>query len=125
MTRQHSLGVLRTQWNFRHKITWIVDEYHPSGALCDVTPGPGCTYTRATWPPRGRGRSESLYSPRRIEAKLRARRCIELWQAGHTWQSIADMLGFKDRSGPWRAVRRASLQGDYEEWKKREARKWR
>src|SRR5882762_11924855 len=35
----------------------------------DETPLPGHTYTRATWPPRGQGRGESLSSPRRIEAK--------------------------------------------------------
>src|SRR5690349_15866657 len=43
----------------------------PDGTICDATPTPGRTYTRYTWPPRGRGRGESLTSPRRIEAKLR------------------------------------------------------
>jgi hypothetical protein len=73
----------------------------------DETPQPGHTYTRATWPPRGRGRGESLYSPRRIEAKLRAIRVIELRIAGHTWDDIAHLTGFKDASGPYRAFHRA------------------
>src|SRR5947209_3071386 len=78
----------------------------PDGREIDATPRPGCTYTRATWPPRGRGRGESICSPRRIEARLRVPRILQLRAQGHTWQSIARTLGYKCPSGPWRAVRR-------------------
>lgn len=94
------------------KEAWINDEMHPKslypqGVLADVTPRPGHTYTRDTWPPRGRGRGQSLTSPRRIEAKLRAQRVIQLRMQGMTWDTIARIEGFKDRSGPFRAVQRA------------------
>jgi len=86
----------------------------PDGTICDVTPAPGCTYTRYTWPPRGRGRGESLISPRRIEAKLRATKVIELRIEGHTWESIARATGFKDASGPYRAMKRAIDRVDWD-----------
>src|SRR4051794_39700049 len=76
----------------------------PDGTLMDITPRPGCTFTRQTWPPRGRGRGESLYSPRRDEAKFRTLEVLRLRRAGYTWQMIAQYTGFKDASGPWRAV---------------------
>ena len=79
----------------------------PDGTICDVTPAPGNTYTRYTWPPRGRGRGESLISPRRIAAKLRVCEVMQLRTQGHTWASIARATGFKDASGPYRAVKRA------------------
>ena len=85
----------------------IYDELHPQGVYADVTPRPGRTYTRATWPPRGRGRGESLSSPRRCDAKLKAIRALRMRRAGYTWQTIAKSLGFKDASGPWRCVNRA------------------
>jgi hypothetical protein len=78
----------------------------PDGTLCDVTPAPGHTYTRYTWPPRGRGRGESLYSPRRIAAKLRAYQVIRLHVAGYTYEQIAHAPGFRDASGPYRAMKR-------------------
>lgn len=80
----------------------------------DVSPQPCHTYTRATWPPRGRGRGESLLSPRRIEAKLRTIEVIELRRQGHTWDSIARTLGFKDPSGPYRAMKRAMDRVDWD-----------
>lgn len=86
----------------------------PDGTICDATPAPGNTYTRATWPPRGRGRGESLTSPRRIDAKLRTIKVIEMRAAGHTWQSIALALGFKDASGPYRAMKRAIDRADWD-----------
>lgn len=79
----------------------------PDGTLCDATPAPGHTYTRYTWPPRGRGRGESLLSPRRVAAKLRTLEVIKLRRQGCTWQHIAGRLGFKDASGPYRAYKRA------------------
>src|SRR5947209_19646099 len=88
------------------KQEWITDEFHSHGVLADVTPMPGRTYTRYTWPPRGRGRGESLTSPRRIDAKLRTVQVFRLRMAGYTWQQIARTLGFRDASGPYRAYRR-------------------
>lgn len=80
----------------------------------DKSPTPGHTYTPETWPPRGRGRGESLYSPRRIEAKLRTIEVIRLRAAGHTWDSIARELGFRDPSGPYHAFKRAVDRVDWD-----------
>lgn len=126
MARQNPLymqGVkaLAYKWYYPPKTAWIVDELHPHGVWADVSPAPHCTYTRATWPPRGRGRGESLTSPRRIEAKLRAAQVLELRFAGYTWDSIARKCGFRDPSGPWRAIRRASDRGCYNDYIKRQA----
>jgi hypothetical protein len=87
--------------------------YCPDGTICDATPASGRTYTRLTWPPRGRGRGESLTSPRRIAAKLRTAEVIRLRGDGHTWDHIARVTGFKDASGPYRAYKRAI---DRAEW---------
>ena len=88
--------------------------YCPDGTVCDATPEPGHTYTRLTWPPRGRGRGESLTSPRRIAAKLRTVEVIRLRSNGHTWEYIARALGFKDASGPYRAYKRAVDRIDWD-----------
>jgi hypothetical protein len=109
---------------FAPKTAWITDDLHPSGVWADVSPAPHCTYTRATWPPRGRGRGESLTSPRRIEARVRAGDVMHLRMTGHTWQYIADACGFKDASGPWRAVRRAQDRIDYERYSKQQIKKY-
>lgn len=53
------------------------------------------------------GRGESKTSPRRIAAKERAKRALELRQAGATYEEIAEALGYEDRSGPYRAVKNA------------------
>lgn len=107
MAYQHCYKAIAYRWHFPPK---LVIAHHladvPDGTIMDVTPAPGCTYTRHTWTPRGRGRGESLTSPRRIEAKLRAFEVVRMRFAGHSWQHIADVLGFEDRSGPWRAARR-------------------
>jgi len=112
------------KWFFPPKLQVINDEFHPRylyphGVLADVSPAPGRSYTRATWPPRGRGRGESLLSPRRIDAKLRAAEVIELRFQGCSWQAIANRLGFRDRSGPWRACRRLYDRLDYDRYMKR------
>lgn len=86
----------------------------PDGTLCDVTPAPGRTYTRYTWPPRGRGRGESLLSSRRIEAKLRAIEVIRMRADGYTWEVIARKLGFRDASGPYRAYKRTMDRIDWD-----------
>src|SRR6266566_7780152 len=92
----------------------IYDEFHPQGVYADVTPRPGRTYTRATWPPRKRGRGAALDSPRRCEAKLRTIKALQMRRAGYGWPAIARMLGFKDASGPWRAVNRAVTRIEHE-----------
>jgi hypothetical protein len=112
MTRQHSFPSMgfsyppRRTYRTWRKEEWIRDEFHPQGVLADVTPRPGHTFTASTYPPRGRGRGESLSSPRRIEAKMRASRVLELRMQGHTWEKIAQHLGYRDRSGPYRAAQR-------------------
>lgn len=90
----------------------------PDGTVCDVTPAPGRTYTRYTWPPRGRGCGESLTSIRRVQAKLRAVEVIRMRADGHTWQTIARALGFKDASGPYRAMKRALDRIDWDKAQK-------
>jgi hypothetical protein len=111
MAYQHCYASIGRRTPYR-KTAWIKDEFHPDGIVADVTPAPGHSYTRATWPPRGRGRGESLTSPRRIEAKLRAAKALELRSQGHSWETIARRLGYRDRSGAWRAVRRAADRAD-------------
>ena len=86
----------------------------PDGSIVDVSPAPGNTYTRHTWPPRGRGRGESIASPRRIAGKLRTIEVIRMRAAHYTWQQIASALGFKDASGPYRAYRRAVDRIDWD-----------
>ena len=59
-----------------------------------------------SYPPRGRGRGEARTSPRRVEAAQRAAEVVRLRIEGWTWQAIADALGFRDRSGPFKAFDR-------------------
>jgi hypothetical protein len=93
--------------------TWT--RYEPDGNVwVDASPMPGHTYTRATWPPRGRGRGESLLSPRRVRAKLRAIEVIQLRNEGHTWDYIARVTGFRDASGPYRAAQRMTDRVDWD-----------
>jgi hypothetical protein len=87
----------------------------PDGELLFINPMPGRTYTADTWPPRGRGRGESLTSPRRLAAKVRAGKVIRLHAAGYTYAQIARHLGFRDASGAYRAMKRAV---DRLEWDK-------
>jgi hypothetical protein len=113
------------KWYFKPKLQVINDEFHPKslyphGILADVSPSPGHTYTKATWPPRGRGRGESLTSPCRIEAKLRAAEAIRLRRRGCSYATIAHLLGFRDKSGAWRAIRRASDRIDYDRYARKQ-----
>jgi hypothetical protein len=85
----------------------------PNGIDVDVTPAPGRTYTRYTWPPRGRGRGESLTSPRRIAAKLRTIEVIRM-RAEFAPGTRSPGLGFKDASGPYRAYKRAVDRMDWD-----------
>lgn len=87
----------------------------PDGCEVDVSPAPGQTYTRLTWPPRGRGRGESLTSPRRMRAKFRAVEVVRLRLQEHcTWEEIARRTGFADPSGAYRAMKRALDRIDWD-----------
>jgi hypothetical protein len=44
---------------------------------------------KSVWPPSHRGRGEARWSPRRIEARLRALRAVELWAQGVNYAEIA------------------------------------
>jgi hypothetical protein len=93
------------------KVEWIGGM---DGQLTDCTPAPGNTYTKLTFPPRGRGRGESLTSGRRIAAKLRAHEVLKLRMQGYTFARIARMLGFRDGSGPYRAMKRTLDRIDWD-----------
>src|SRR5260221_4166946 len=104
----------RSTWR---EFAWIHDEFHPQGIYADVTPRPGRRYIKATWPPRSRGRGEPMYSPRRIDAQLRAAQAIHLRAPEQlTWEHIATRLGFADKSGAWRAAQRAIDRMERERW---------
>jgi hypothetical protein len=92
------------------------------GKIWDVTPAPGNTYTRETWPPRGRGRGESLSSPRRIAAKFRATAVIRMRMGGATWTSIAAALGYRDHSGAYRAWKRTLDRLNWDDQRREETR---
>jgi len=53
---------------------------------------------------------ESKLSPRRISAVEKQRRAVELRMAGHTWQTIADTLGYSSHSSAIRAVEAALVR---------------
>jgi len=111
----HGMAVIAAR-RMDPKIAWI------DGREVDVTPNPGCHYIRVprgeghaySWPPVGRGRGESLDSPRRIEAKQKARRAFELYfHEEYSWPEIAQKLGYASKSGPWMAVRRMITRNDF------------
>ena len=64
-----------------------------------------CSCGRTFWPPVGRGRGESLTSPRRITAKMRAVEVLRLRCQGYTYAMIGARLGLSE-SGAWRAEQR-------------------
>jgi len=118
MARQHSCYMtykaVQFRWYFPPKLVEL-----PDGRIVDATPRSGHTYVRGVnWPIKGRGRGESLYSDRRVDAKFRACEVVRLRFAGYTWQAIATNLGFADRSGAWRACRRMFDQVDRERFLK-------
>src|SRR5215831_12280469 len=73
-----------------------------------------CSCGRELWPPRGRGRGESLLSPRRIAAKLKALDALALHCKGYTYRVIAATLGYRTTSGAWQAVQR--IRDQEAEW---------
>lgn len=98
--------------------------YDPMRA-CEHTPADTytrepCSCGRELWPPRGRGRGESLTSPRRIAAKMKALDALELHAHGWTYERIARRLGYRDASGAWRAVQR--IRDQEAAWRNYEAR---
>jgi hypothetical protein len=110
---------------------WRRNNLRADGAL-HIGPGGWCrhtpdeTYTRypcscgrEIWPPRGRGRGESLLSPRRIEAKIRAGKALALHLLGVPYRDIATRLGYKHASGAFAAVQR--LRDKDAEWERWEA----
>ena len=50
------------------------------------------------------GSGESLTSPRRLTAAERQRQALELRKAGVTFETIATQLGYRNRSGAYKAV---------------------
>ncbi len=101
----------------------LAESWHPTPG-CKHKPGQvytrePCVCGRELWPPRGRGRGESLYSPRRIEAKMRAAQALRLRTAGHTYRAIAARLGYNSPQAAWGAVHRTidevTAQRNYEE----------
>jgi hypothetical protein len=79
---------------------------------------PGRRYCRHCWPPRRRGKGEAETSPRRIQAKLRAAKALEMsigansrvWRDGLTWDHIAERCGYNSRTAAWLAVDRLKRQ---------------
>src|SRR5690625_3765002 len=58
-------------------------------------------------PGPGRGPSESLTSPRRINAAEKRGRALELRKAGATYDQIANQVGYSNRGNAQRAVQNA------------------
>src|SRR5258708_15533849 len=82
-----------------------------------------CSCGRELWPPRGRGRGESLLSPRRVAAKLQALDALALAASGYTYRTIARTLGYRTTSGAWQAVQRLRDQeADWARWEDRTGR---
>jgi hypothetical protein len=76
------------------------------------------------WPPRGRGRGESLLSPRRIEAKLKALDALALHLQGYPYRLIATTLGYQTTSGAWQAVQRLrDHEAEWARWEQRTGRR--
>lgn len=65
-----------------------------------------CSCGRELWPPRGRGRGESLLSPRRVAAKLRAIEAMRLRRERFTWTTIARRLDYGSGAAACNAVER-------------------
>lgn len=101
----------------RRPKTWYKRE-QCGNVWIDTTPSPGRTFTRDTWPPRGRGRGESLTSARRIAAKMRAVEVVRLRLMEQcTWEQIAAVVGFKDASGAYRAYWRLLDRVNWDQWR--------
>lgn len=84
--------------------------YNPM-RFCEHTPDEvytrePCSCGRELWPPRGRGRGESMLSRRRVAAKLKAIEAEKLHIQGWTYAAIARKLGYQTPSGVWRAIQR-------------------
>ena len=79
--------------------------------FCEHTPNDAytrapCSCGRPLWPPKGRGRGESMLSRRRVAARLKTVEAEKLRVQGYSYQAIADMLGYATASGVWRALQR-------------------
>jgi hypothetical protein len=115
------LASLRREFQLKrgvHLVTFRGKTYNGAGE--EVNPYRDCRHTpdqmytrapcacgRPIWPIKGRGRGESLLSVRRVNAKVRASEAMRLYAQGWTLEAIAKALGYRDPSGPWRAMQRA------------------
>jgi hypothetical protein len=83
-----------------------------------------CSCGRELWPPRGRGRGESLNSPRRVAAKQKAIEAMKLRRQGYRWRVIAAQVGYATPQGAHRAVQRtvdlSTAIRNYNEWRRAE-----
>lgn len=109
------LASLRRELELRHGLPSALashyDEPRDPFRECQHTPDQHftrepCSCGRPLWPPRGRGRGESPSSPRRIAAMQRTCEAHRLYAEGWSYEAIARALGYRDRSGPWRALQR-------------------
>lgn len=51
---------------------------------------------------------------RQPDERFKAQQCLELRREGHTWQEIADRLGYADRSGARKAAQRLLDRTEFE-----------
>lgn len=63
---------------------------------------------------KGRGQGPAKDSPKRVTARLKGMKALEMRAGGATYQAIADQLGYADPSGAYGAVERA-LQATIQE----------
>jgi len=105
---------------------YVADNYDPEVA-CPHKPWQTytkypCSCGRTLWPPRGRGRGESLSSPRRIAAKVNALEAMKLRRQGIRWREIAETLGYSSPQSAWNAVQRCvdqvTVRRNYEQWRR-------
>jgi hypothetical protein len=120
MTRHYPMSSFAGRPQTAPAQSWQGSGVLRDGMLIDTTPAPGNTFTRDTWPPRGRGRGESLLSPRRVAAKMRSIEVIRLRAQGLTFTQIARNLGFRDGSGAYRAMKRSLDRIDWDERRREE-----
>lgn len=82
---------------------WVYCPHDAKGTTYTRKP---CVCGRPLWPPRGRGRGESLYSPRRVAAIGRAVDMYNDYWRGMSWRQVARKYGYSGPSGAWQVVYR-------------------
>lgn len=79
--------------------------YYCMPDACGYIHQPGRRYCRHCYPPRGRGRGEDLYSPRRAQALMKAVEATKLrWEYELTYEQIARRLGYGSRAAAYNAI---------------------